>query len=145
MLIGRHGEAIPLTIRTTLLGGRPHEADRLGGGVPLQPVVHATALHELHEVVLCDAGCHVPSAVDGEVRPPRQRQVQPDEGGLLVAELRVPEVVWQYDGRVSNVVCLQFQHGGPLLRGLLDLRVALLVAGAVRGAGVLRCARGQRF
>lgn len=132
-------------VRASFLNGLLHKANRLRAGVSLQSMIDPAAFHELHEIVLRDARSDVTSTVHGEVRAPWQRQVQPDESGLLVPEFRVPEVVRRYDGRVGNVVRLQLEHGRPLLRRLLDLRIALLVPGAVRRARMFRCARWQRF
>lgn len=73
-----------------------------------QSVVHSTALDELDEVVLRDARRHVPAAVNREIGAPRQCEIEPDEGGLLVAELGVPELVRRYGGRVQAVQFPEF-------------------------------------
>lgn len=62
------------------------------GDGPLQPVVHPGAFDELGEVVLRDARRHVASAVEGEVGPQGDAEVEADEDGALIAELRVPEL-----------------------------------------------------
>lgn len=118
------------------------------GEVPLpQPVIHPAALDELHEVVLRHAGRHVPPAVDGEVGAPRQREIEPDEGGLLVPELGIPELVRGDGGRVQGVELALLQDGQ---RRPLGLRLAALLRRLQRavlggGARVLRRAGGQRL
>lgn len=73
-------------------GEELHIRVRAEGDGPLQPVVHPGAFDELGEVVLRDARRHVAPAVEGEVGPQGDAEVEADEDGALVAELRVPEL-----------------------------------------------------
>lgn len=108
----------------------------------LLPVINAASLDELDKVILGDARGDVSPSIDRKVGAPRHRQVQPYEGRLLINELCVPEIVRRYDRRVCDVVRLQFQYGRPLLRGLLDLWIALLLLRrGLRYARMLYCTR----
>lgn len=119
------------------------------GGVVLgqrapQPVVDAPALHELHEVVLRHAGRHVATAVHREVGAPRQREVEPYEGGLLVAELGVPELEGRYGGGVRLAQLGHLEHGGGPLGRRLRLLLHQRVAAHAAPAGRLPAARVHR-
>lgn len=106
-------------------------------GIPLlELVVDPAALDKLSKVVLGDGGRNVPPAVDGEVGAPGQREVEPDEGWLLVPELGVPELVGGYGDGVEGVELAGFEEGQ---RGPVGLQLVLL--GGLEGA-VLR--RGDR-
>lgn len=110
-------------------------------------VVDPPPFHKLHEVVLGHAGGHVAPAVDREVGAPWQREVEADERGLLVPELRVPELVRRDGDRVERVEVALFQQGQrrPLR---LRSRLAALLGRLQRdvlgcGAGVFRSTSRQ--
>jgi len=82
----------------------------------LQPG-HAASLDELDKVVLRDAGRHIPAAVDREVGAPRHREVEADEGGLLVSEFRVPKAERRDLRRVRFAEFTHLQDGQLLAGG----------------------------
>jgi len=79
--------------------------------------------------VLSDAGRDVPATVHGEVGAPRKREVEPNERGLLVPELRVPELERRDGCGVANSELAHLQHSRPRGRLLCCQRRLVLLLG----------------
>lgn len=124
-----HGQEPPA--RVQVLRQRHVHGRRIfldGFGRPAtKPVVQPAALDQLGEVVLGDAGRHVPPTVHGEVRSPRQRQVEPHEHRLFVVKLQVPEMVRVHVGTVRGAEAGDLQDRRPLVPGVLPVQIVLVV------------------
>lgn len=86
--------------------------------------VYPASLDEFDEVVLGDARSHVSSSVDGKIGTPRQCEIEPDKGRMLVLELQVPELKRIYFRTIRHVEIGYFRHGRPVI---IETRMKFLV------------------
>lgn len=73
-------------------------------------MINSASFNKFHEIVLRHRRRHISPAVHRKIRSPRQRKIEPDEGGLFVPKLAIPKLIRRYRHGMQYVEFALFQQ-----------------------------------